>query len=544
MDSEYNKIDDIFRKAFEGATEQPSTGLWRRISGRLLWKEVTRFNFTNLPAGWAGMAAAGILVATMMIYNFSETSPETIPSPNIAEKTIGEDEQKTESQYDLVDANTGINASNTETKPSESSTFQGNLTDKNIAAVVDENSSDATVSQNPSSKAWQDQKVNNASAGFQKNTDSSKLPDNPISGSIVPKSAAAIAATQSAAKLKTIEGTQQPALSSNESVLADQRREAMEISQLEKRKGLINPETNATVLDEIPNSSEGLVLTGNEVSNNYERSSGKIQKMHSLSFSLGQFFKGKYKPPKRDYEKLNSAKYHGSNHILSLAAYFAPEMTEYERTASTSREQNYIGGLAVNYSRLNYLLQGGFELCYSYDLGDYMVHMETFDSTGYYNDIGSFTIDPENPDSIIFNTVPVAVWDSVAHQAHEQTQNQYTYLQFPFMIGYKTYERGLFSAYIKAGPSFSFLLNRKEPTFNYYNPNATVQNIDNYTPTRMNTSIQILVSLLLQFQPTEKFGIMVEPTYRYYLRSVYEVQGSSLKNPYGIGIRGSIFYNF
>jgi hypothetical protein len=60
----------------------------------------------------------------------------------------------------------------------------------------------------------------------------------------------------------------------------------------------------------------------------------------------------------------------------------------------------------------------------------------------------------------------------------------------------------------------------------------------------MNTSIQILVSLCLQFQPTEKFGIMVEPTYRYYLRSVYEVQGSSLKNPYGIGIRAGIFYNF
>jgi len=277
---------------------------------------------------------------------------------------------------------------------------------------------------------------------------------------------------------------------------------------------------------------------------NSERGSGKIQKMHSLSFTLGQFFKGKYKPPKRDYEALNASKYRGSNHIISLAAYFAPEMTEYERTASTSREQNYIGGLAVNYSRLNYMLQGGFEICYSYDLGDYMVHMETFDSTGYYNDINSFTIDPQNPDSIIFNTVPVAVWDSVPHQSHEQTQNQYTYLQLPFMIGYKAYERGLFSAYIKTGPSFSFLLNRKEPTLTYYNPDATVQNIDNYTPTRMNTSIQILVSLCLQFQPTEKFGIMVEPTYRYYLRSVYEVQGSSLKNPYGIGVRGGIFYNF
>ncbi len=544
MNSEYDKIDDIFRKALEGATEQPPAGLWRRISARLLWKEVAHFNFINFPTGWAGMAAAGILAATIMIYNFQETAPENIPSTTISEKTIVDEAQKPSSQPVLVDENTEINSSATETKPAASKTFQGNLTDKNTAVVDEEKSLAAAVSQNPSSIARQDQKANNTGAGFQNNTATSKLPDNPVSGNVVTESAAAIAAARSTGELKTNEGHQQPALSSNENILPEQQREALEINQLEKRKGLINPENKATGLDENPNSGEGLVLTGNTVVNNYERSTGKIQKMHSLSFSLGQFFKGKYKPPKRDYEKLNSSKYRGSNHIISLAAYFAPEMTEYERTASTSQEQNYIGGLAVNYSRLNYLLQGGFELCYSYDLGDYMVHMETFDSTGYYNDIGSFTIDPQNPDSIIFNTVPVAVWDSVPHQALQQTQNEYTYLQFPFMIGYKAYERGLFSAYIKTGPCFSFLLNRIEPTLNYYNPNATVQNIDNYTPTRMNTSIQILVSLLLQFQPTEKFGIMVEPTYRYYLRSVYEVQGSSLKNPYGIGIRGGVFYNF
>ena len=537
MNSEYNKIDDIFREALEGATEQPSAGLWHRISGRLLWREISHFNFTNFPAGWAGMAAAGILVATIMIYNFPATSPETTPSQNITENTISNEEQNTEPQQRLIDGNSEENSSIAETK-----TVESNLTDK--STVDDEKSSASTLTQTPSSKAQQEQRINNSGAGLQENTVSTKLPDNPIADNLVAKSSAAIAASQSPEIIKTTGSQQQPALSPNENITTEQQREALEISQLEKRKSLIYPDNNATGLNEIPNSGEGLILAGNEMTINSERGSGKIQKMHSLSFTLGQFFKGKYKPPKRDYEALNASKYRGSNHIISLAAYFAPEMTEYERTASTSREQNYIGGLAVNYSRLNYMLQGGFEICYSYDLGDYMVHMETFDSTGYYNDINSFTIDPQNPDSIIFNTVPVAVWDSVPHQSHEQTQNQYTYLQLPFMIGYKAYERGLFSAYIKTGPSFSFLLNRKEPTLTYYNPDATVQNIDNYTPTRMNTSIQILVSLCLQFQPTEKFGIMVEPTYRYYLRSVYEVQGSSLKNPYGIGVRGGIFYNF
>jgi hypothetical protein len=219
-------------------------------------------------------------------------------------------------------------------------------------------------------------------------------------------------------------------------------------------------------------------------------------------------------------------------------------MTDYSRMASSSREQNYIGGLAMSYKSSRYLLQGGIELSYSNDLGDYMVNMRTFDSTGYYNNIGSFTINPDNPDSVIFNTTTVAVWDSAHHQSLEQTQNHYTYLQFPFMVGYKAMESGVFAAYIKAGPCFSFLLNRKEPRLNYYNPDATIQNIDNFTPTRLNASIQILVSLSLQFQISDNIGIMVEPTYRYYLRSVYDVQGGTLKNPYGIGVRGGVFYNF
>ena len=539
MNSEFNRIDDIFKKALEGSVEQPSSGVWRKISGRLFWKEITRFNFTNINPGWAGMAAAAIIVATLVVYNLPTTSPKNPASQNV--ETENPVNPSNPVNFDAIEQTEPGKNHTAQDRNLENNTNTGN--DNDLINPEKTAESDNVLSDNKSDQTGiSDHAISN---NTEKQTEKSALKTTESNFSKTATTEAAGVLSDSRLN-STSEKTSSDIIQTDaeQGLLTEQQHQELEISQLAKRKAMLNPEKNPTGLNEIPNSGDGLYYSGNEAQAFSERSSGKIQKMHSLSFTLGQFFKGKYKPPKRDYEELNAAKYRGKNHIISLAAYFAPEMTHYTRMASTSREQNFIGGLAVGYSNSTYLLQGGIEFCYSNDLGDYMVNMQTLDSTGYYENIGSFTIDPENPDSIIFNTVPVAVWDSVPHQTHGQTLNQYSYLQFPLMLGYKAWERGLFSAYIKAGPSFSFLLNRKEPTFIYYNPDATIQNITNYTPTRLNASIQILVSLSLEFQATEKLGILVEPTYRYYLRSVYDVQGSSLKNPFGIGVRGGVFYNF
>ena len=545
MNSEYDKIDDIFRKALEGAVEQPSSGLWRKISGRLLWKEITQFNFTNLSAGWTAGAAAGVIVASLLIFNFVPSTTENVARQITTDKTPeNRNNTNPDKQTQTFSSNENIGQHENNKASAAGAAF-----DKGTTALENQNqgnnASENIVPDKVNSNPDQNTLIGEVS------TQKTALSETKITGlnkkTEQPKSSAALAAAEALPISKPKEAGIDEVVSTNsgDNSIAEQKHEAFEISQIEARKGLIDQENNRTGISEIPNPGDGLILTGEETPNNLERrSSGKIQKMHSLSFTLGQFFKGKYNPPKRDLDELNSARYRGKNHVIAMSAYLAPEMIKYTRTASTSREQNYIGGFAINYISSNYMLEGGFELSFSNDLGDYMVNMQTFDSTGYYNHVGSFTIDPENPDSIIFNTVPVAVMDSVEHKSLQQTQNQYTYLQFPFMIGYKAFQKGLFSAYIKAGPSFSVLLNRKEPTLNYYNPDATVQNVDNYTPTRTNTSIQILVSLCLHYQASENFGILIEPTYRYYLRSVYDAQGGELKNPFGIGIRGGMFYNF
>jgi len=112
------------------------------------------------------------------------------------------------------------------------------------------------------------------------------------------------------------------------------------------------------------------------------------------------------------------------------------------------------------------------------------------------------------------------------------------------MVGYKAFQRGRFSAYINAGPSFSILLTKNVPTFNYTNPEATVHSINNYSLPRLTATVQVLVNLSLQYQLSEHVGILVEPTYRYYIQGVYDVNSEDLKKPYAVGIKAGIYYNF
>ena len=510
-----NNIDDIFKEGLEGYSEQPSKALWKKVSGGLLRHEVSHFNFTNLPKLWIGVAAASIVAVSLIFFNPLTNEPAgNTPVTAIEKETPNiEDNQPGQTIFIPSDAETQSLSEDLTTLPStgpdklylspnaDGNNISGGLTTKNqigdqaqadlIAPVIEEKDA----------------------ISFVENADEQQ-PSGP-----------------------TLQGQSELATS----VAATKLQEDVEISHLDSHEANLSADETNRMIDEISVLGQPSILFTNFERTDHE--SVKIQKMHSLSYSFGQFFKGKYKPPKRRFSESSSAIFKGNTPYFSLAAYFSPEFTEYTRMASSSREMSYIGGLAVRYNSSRFIAEGGIEYSYSYDLGDYMVGMQTFDSIGFFNEVGGFIQDPNNPDSVIFETYEVPVFDSVQHNLHHQTQNHYSYLQFPLMIGYQAVERGVFSAYIKAGPSFSFLLNRQEPTLNYYKPDATVNQIENYTPTRMNTSIQILISVSLNFQLSEKIGIMVEPTYRHYLKSVYDNTNSSMKNPYGIGVRGGMYFD-
>jgi len=524
-----NKLDDIFKEGLEGYSQQPSKGLWKKVSGGLLRYEISHFNFTNLPKLWIGVAAASIVAVSLIIFN-----PLT---NNTADNAIITATEKESPGIESSQANQSISIpTETETDSKQSITGTPNSLESRkaeLSSIIEEK----IISVDPSTEnqfgdithsvvkppSFEDESAINPGENTdkQQNFDQSK-----IATTIVAAAAAVNKVSPEPGKIQT--------------KLINEQGE-VEISEMESRQANLSTEEKNREVNEIFVSPQPTILVSSFDRSDHE--SGKIQRMHSLSYSFGQFFKGKYKAPKRRFNEKSSALYKGNTPYYSIAAYFSPELTEYARTASTSKELSYIAGVALSYNNSRFMVEGGVELSYSDDVGDYMVDMQTFDSIGYYNEVGGFVPDPDNPGSVIFETNMVPVYDSVQHNLHQQTQNQYTYLQFPLMVGYQAMESGIFSAYIKAGPSFSFLLNRQEQNIEFYDPDATINQIENYTPTRRNTSIQVLVSVSMKFQLSEKMGFMVEPTYRYYLKSVYDNNNSSLKNPYGIGVRGGLYFD-
>ncbi|MFZ4521665.1 MAG: outer membrane beta-barrel protein [Bacteroidales bacterium] len=60
--------DELMRSTMAGHRVEPTPGLWKGISRRLLWKELLHFNFTNLSPKYWMAGTAGLLVVVTAIY--------------------------------------------------------------------------------------------------------------------------------------------------------------------------------------------------------------------------------------------------------------------------------------------------------------------------------------------------------------------------------------------------------------------------------------------------------------------------------------------
>ncbi len=61
-------MDEFMRKTLEGHRIEPKPGLWKGISRTLLWRELTRFNFTNLSVKYRIAGTAGLMFLAAAIY--------------------------------------------------------------------------------------------------------------------------------------------------------------------------------------------------------------------------------------------------------------------------------------------------------------------------------------------------------------------------------------------------------------------------------------------------------------------------------------------
>jgi hypothetical protein len=99
-----------------------------------------------------------------------------------------------------------------------------------------------------------------------------------------------------------------------------------------------------------------------------------------------------------------------------------------------------------------------------------------------------------------------------------------------------------FGWFVKGGPVFSVLINKKIPTPDV--GDDKIIDMDQRMPLRVNTSWQFAFSAGLSYQLSDKVSIAIEPTLKYYLNSQYERKYITTRHPYSFGLRTGLLFNF
>ena len=75
-------LDELLRKTVEGHRVEPKPGLWKGISRKLLWHELTSFNFTNLSIKWKLTGVIGLVILAGVFYYILPISKSAVPAAN------------------------------------------------------------------------------------------------------------------------------------------------------------------------------------------------------------------------------------------------------------------------------------------------------------------------------------------------------------------------------------------------------------------------------------------------------------------------------
>ncbi len=227
---------------------------------------------------------------------------------------------------------------------------------------------------------------------------------------------------------------------------------------------------------------------------------------------------------------------------FSIGLFFTPEFINYQSNTQKTKKSYYMD-LSIDYHRNSFFLRSGLGLSLSEDNGNYAIDYETYDSIGYYYNITSFSVIPGDPDSIVFDTSVEGVYDSIGHNRVENPENQYFYINIPLLVGYKVLEHRRLSCILMGGPVFSILIHENEHGVSFSDPEAISINIKNNTPKRIKTNWQMMVSLGLHYKITNKMNFALEPTYRQYIKTVYNGNNQT-KAPFSWGVRGGLIISF
>jgi len=439
-------FDELFRENLSDHKIEPSSWVWKGISRRLMWGEISHFNFTNF-SGLSWIVGASVVVI-IAISSYLLTRPE-VPSYSASE-SFKENAPVATSQ--------GTGFTSPVSVPTE----------KYVSKINTSAPPPASLSTNPSMKT--------------------------------------VAAAMPSSSISKVEASLKPELTTNEPTDPD-------------HFGSDSPEITETTFLTFLSSQPGPDLTEGVLKDTL--------RLQIPGNSVTLILRDKIPTPK----------------FFSASLAVLPEFSYYNNGNSYS-EMNYWLNAGASYNISRFSVGTGLSLGYVYDEGMYRIDYRSKDSVGYYESVVGFTVDPLNPNELIYTTELKNVYDSIQHVADDQTRNRYTYIQVPLLLGYRFIETQHLGITVLTGPALSFLIARKEakPYIDY--PNARIIRIEDNSPNRISTSWQFWLSVRVDYRINKMISIFAEPSYKYTFKA-FETQGEgTILNTNSIGLGIGLQFNF
>ncbi len=258
-------------------------------------------------------------------------------------------------------------------------------------------------------------------------------------------------------------------------------------------------------------------------------------------------------------EKINALGLPGNNDLTNTQGYSFRLFDDYQKTSKYSflinsgpefidvpvDEQLNIRQLNLNAMARYELgggmyLQGGLGASVMEDQTPYTLDYKSLDSVGFYYDVHYYVPDPSNPDSVILITTIETIYDSVTHNTIAYADNRYTYFRIPLSFGYDVFSYRNFGLSLRAGGEYAVIISRKEAPADIPS-DVRLLYIERRIEEKLESNFRMLFGLTLEYHLSDKLALQLNPTYRYYFRSVYDSPGG---NASSLSINGGIRFQF
>lgn len=225
-----------------------------------------------------------------------------------------------------------------------------------------------------------------------------------------------------------------------------------------------------------------------------------------------------------------------------FGASFSPAVNIYPERQN---QNDYSFDIVAAYEKSRFIVETGLGANFTSESAKYQINYTTYDSIGFYIGVSSFTTDPANSDSIIFETNLKSIYDSIDHYQIQENTNKYVYLQIPIRIGYRVVQLDRFSLDLKAGLLFSLQIHKDVPGVPYQGNDTDQIDVIRQYPDRLSTYWQYTASVSFNYQINNQVRFSLEPFYRQCLKSTYSPSSVyPAKSPYGFGLRAGIYFHF